>query len=588
MIWLSVIILPLLAALLTSRYPSGRRNAGPIFVLASLPAVGLGLAEVPGITLDWFILGTQFSLDTPRRIILLLTGILWASSGLFSGTYLKEDIRRGSFNFYFGGAMAGNFGLLITEDAASFYTFFALMTFASYGLVIHSQTAAARKAAKTYLAMAIIGELFIISALFLAVQSAGSMLLSDLPPALANASNGPFIFLLGLIGFGVKVGAIPLYFWLPLAHPAAPVPASAVLSGAMIKAGLVGWMHLAPVGLVDWPSLSVMMISLGFTAALGAVIIGLLQVDPKTNLAYSSISQMGLMTAFLGIGLYGGIPGSLLLPAIALYAFNHGTAKALLFLGTALPGKVGGYWRILMWLGLGLAVLAIAGGPLTGGLWTKYLLKTFLSKTSLPGIDVFAYLLTLSAITTTLLLSRFLHLLRQVESPKESKAPSFILPWFFLFLAGGWWTMSPTLLPEGLMYQILGEKGMMAFFWNPITIWASLWPIILTAGALVVVFTLKSSFLNRWIKEKPLIPPGDFLYVILWIGNLFEKQIQKVIAFMQSFGESRRSAEKIIYKFIDNKKTIHISTQAESLLRRWEVVGISFFVFFVALFFLLR
>ncbi len=587
MIWMLAIILPLLAALLTSRYPAGRRNAGPIFVFASLPAIGLGLVEVSGITLDWFILGTHFSLDTPRRIILLLTGILWASSGLFSGSYLKDDKRRGTFNFYFGAAMAGNFGLLIAADAAAFYTFFALMTFASYGLVIHSQTPAARKAAKMYLVMAIIGELFIISALFLAVQSAGSTLFVDISPALANAANGPFIFLLGLIGFGVKVGAIPLYFWLPLAHPAAPVPASAVLSGAMIKAGLVGWMHLAPVGLVAWPSLGLMMVSLGFMSALGAVIIGLLQVDPKTNLAYSSISQMGLMTAFLGLGLYEGIPTSLLLPAIALYAFNHGTAKALLFLGTALPTRVGGYWRILMWLGLGLAVLAIVGGPLTGGLWTKYLLKTFLGKTNLPGIDVFAYLLTLSAITTTLLLSRFLHLLRQIEPPKESKAPPFILPWVFLLLAGGWWTMSPTLLPEGLMNQILGEKGMMAFFWNPLTIWSALWPIILTAGALVVVFTLKSTFLNQWIKEKPLIPPGDFLYVILWTGNLFEKQIQKGIAFMQSFVESRHSAEKIIYKFIDNKKTIQISTQAEALLRRWEVVGISFIIFFLALFFLI-
>jgi formate hydrogenlyase subunit 3/multisubunit Na+/H+ antiporter MnhD subunit len=210
------------------------------------------------------------------------------------------------------------------------------------------------------------------------------------PPWL-KPPNGPFIFLLGLIGFGVKVGAIPLYFWLPLAHPAAPAPASAVLSGAMIKAGLVGWMHLAPVGLVEWPSLSLLMVSLGFTAALGAAIIGLTQVDPKTNLAYSSISQMGVMTVLLGIGLYGGIPAGLLLPAIALYAFNHGTAKALLFMGTALPAKLGGSWRILMWAGLGIGVLAIAGGPLTGGLWTKYLLKTFLGETSLPGPEPFCF-----------------------------------------------------------------------------------------------------------------------------------------------------------------------------------------------------
>jgi hydrogenase-4 component B len=414
------------------RVPARRKaGSGLIFVGATLPALWLGLVEVSGVTAQWFLLEAHFSLDTPRRIILLLTGILWATSGLFAGSYLKDDARRGEFSFYFGAAMAGNFGLLISAEVASFYTFFALMTFASYGLVIHSRTPSARRAARIYLVMAIIGELFLITALYLAVQSAGSMLLADIPPALAEAPNGPFIFLLGLIGFGVKVGAIPLYFWLPLAHPAAPAPASAVLSGAMIKAGLVGWMHLAPVGLVEWPSLSLLMVSLGFTAALGAAIIGLTQVDPKTNLAYSSISQMGVMTVLLGIGLYGGIPAGLLLPSIALYAFNHGTAKALLFMGTALPAKVGGSWRILMWAGLGIGVLAIAGAPLTGGLWTKYLLKTFLGETSLPGAQTFLLLLTLSAVTTTLLLSRFLHLLHRIKAPSEMWHRPFSFPGYF-------------------------------------------------------------------------------------------------------------------------------------------------------------
>jgi hydrogenase-4 component B len=98
-----------------------------------------------------------------------------------------NDARRGEFSFYFGAAMAGNFGLLISAEVASFYTFFALMTFASYGLVIHSRTPSARLAARIYLVMAIIGELFLITALYLAVQSAGSMLLADIPPALAEA-----------------------------------------------------------------------------------------------------------------------------------------------------------------------------------------------------------------------------------------------------------------------------------------------------------------------------------------------------------------------------------------------------------------
>lgn len=586
MIWFLTIVLPLLAAILAAFIPAGRRGSGLIFFGAAIPALWLGLMEVSGATAHWFLMEAHFSLDPPRQIILLLTGILWAAAGLFAGSYLRDDARRGEFSFYFGAAMAGNFGLLISADVASFYTFFALMTFASYGLVIHSRTPSARRAAGIYLVMAIIGELFLITALYLAVQSSGSMLLADIPPALAEAPNGRFIFLLGLIGFGVKVGAIPLYFWLPLAHPAAPAPASAVLSGAMIKAGLVGWMHLAPVGLVEWTSLSLLMVSLGFMAALGAALYGLTQVDPKTNLAYSSISQMGVMTVLLGIGLYGGIPAGLLLPAIALYAFNHGTAKALLFMGTALPAKVGGYWRILMWAGLGIGVLAIAGGPLTGGLWTKYLVKTFLGETSLPGAKTFLLLLTLSAVTTTLLLSRFLHLLTRIEAPAENKAPAFLLPWSLLLLAGGWWTMSPALLPTELLNHVTKEKSIMAFFWNLFTNWSALWPIAM--GAFVMAFTLKFAFLNRWPINKPLLPPGDFLHVILLSGNLFTKLLQKVNSLLLSGMPTLHGPEKILYRILDDKRTSQFSASAEALFRRWEFVGIGFFIIFLTMFFFLR
>jgi hydrogenase-4 component B len=586
MIWFLTIILPLLAAIFAALLPAGRRGTGLIFVSATLPALWLGLVEVPGVTAHWFLLEAHFALDTPRRIFLLLTGILWAAAGLFAGSYLKDDARRGEFSFYFGTAMAGNFGLLISAEVASFYTFFALMTFASYGLVIHSRTPSARRAARIYLVMAIIGELFLITTLYLAVQSAGSMLLADIPPALAEDPNGPFIFLLGLIGFGVKVGAVPLYFWLPLAHPAAPAPASAVLSGAMIKAGLVGWMHLAPVGLVEWPSLSLLLVFLGFTAALGAALYGLTQVDPKTTLAYSSISQMGVMTVLLGIGLYGGIPALLLLPSIALYAYNHGTAKALLFMGTALPGRVGGSWRKLMWAGLMIGVLAIAGAPLTGGLWTKYLLKTFLGETTLPGAQIFVLLLTFSAVTTTLLLGRFLHLLHRIKAPSGNVAPAFLLPWVLLLLAGGWWTMSPALLPTELLNHIIKENGIMGFFWNRLTNWDALWPI--SVGVVVMVFILKYAPPDSLPMKRPLLPPGDFIHIILLVGNLLPKLFRKGISLLESGLKSVRNPEQILYRIIDDERTSQISASAETLLRRWEFVGIGFFIFFLTLFLFLQ
>ncbi len=586
MIWFLVICLPLLAAILTPLMPMGRRGwAGLVFAGTVLPALWLGLVEVPGVTAHWLILETHFALDGPRQVILLLTAVLWGTAGLFAASTLRDDARGGEFFFYFGMSMAGNFGLLIAAEVASFYTFFALMTFASYGLVIYSRTPFARRAARIYLVMAVIGELFLLTAFYMAVRSAGSMLLADLAPALAQDPQGPLIFVLGLVGFGVKAGIIPLYFWLPLAHPAAPAPASAVLSGAMIKAGLVGWMHLAPVGLVQWPSLSLAMVSLGFAAAIGAALYGLTQVDAKTNLAYSSISQMGVMTLLLGIGLHGGIPPELLFPAIALYAYNHGTAKALLFMGTALPAKVGGTWRILMWAGLGLGVLAIAGGPLTGGLWTKYLVKTFLGQTTLPGGQTFLYLLTLSAVTTTLLLSRFLHLLHRTQAPAARQAPALLLPWLLLLVAGGWWTMSPMLLPPGLQSHVAKDNGMVAFFLDRLTNWSSLWPI--GVGVILMALSLRVAFFNWWPVKKPALPPGDLLHLILPAGGPLQQGLGKAIAGLQGFMQRLYSPERLFYKLLDAKRTSRISARAETLLRRWEVVGIAFLLFFLTLFYFL-
>lgn len=558
-----------------------------LFLTAALPALVLAGWEQDGVSANWFLLEAHFALDTPRRILLMLTGLLWALAGLFAGPYLRKEERRGEFSFYFGAAMAGNIGLLVAADAASFYTFFALMTFASYGLVIHTRSETARRAARIYLVMAILGELFLITALYFAILRADSLLLEDLAPALATGSGGLWIFLLGLIGFGVKVGAFPLYFWLPLAHPVAPTPASAVLSGAMIKAGLVGWMHLAPIGLVDWSFLATLMVTLGFLSALGAVLVGLLQVDPKTNLAYSSISQMGLITALLGIGLSGTLPATLLLPACALYAFNHGTAKALLFLGTALPAKVGGSWRRLMWGGLGIGVLSIAGAPLTGGLWTKYLLKNLLGETTLPGRGVFLILLTLSAIGTTLLLARFLFLLSRIKAPPaKTGTPPFLIPWVLLLLVGGWWTLSPILLPPELSDHLTKDQAISALYFSPGTLWASFWPILL--GAFILILTIKIHALNRWPSEKPFLPPGDLLNPLVALGGGMARALQKLISFTTFLTSRATSPEETIYRWFEGPRTKRATDGGETFLRRWEIVGLSFLLLFFALLFVLR
>jgi formate hydrogenlyase subunit 3/multisubunit Na+/H+ antiporter MnhD subunit len=115
--------------------------------------------------------------------------------------------------------------------------------------------------------------------------------------------------LLLLVGFGIKAGALSLHFWLPLAHPAAPVPASAVLSGAMLKAGLLGWIRFLPLGEAAMPLSGVTLVSAGLGAAVLGTFVGVVQNDPKTVLAYSSISQMGIITTGIVFGREGSSSG---------------------------------------------------------------------------------------------------------------------------------------------------------------------------------------------------------------------------------------------------------------------------------------
>jgi formate hydrogenlyase subunit 3/multisubunit Na+/H+ antiporter MnhD subunit len=357
----------------------------------------------------------------------LLTALLWIAAGAFAGSYFTlKDQARTRFAFFFLCTLCGNLGLTIAQDLASFYVFFALMSFAAYGLIIHDQSEKALYAGRVYLTMTIIGEVILASAFYYAglVGSVEETLLfAEIAPALPDHAHGPLILTLAFIGFGVKSGALFLHLWLPLAHPVAPVPASAVLSGAMIKAGLLGWLHFFASGDTLSSELSgwgLALAWLGLTAALYATVSGLAKQDPKTILAYSSVSQMGLMTMALGFALVSGTAvGKQLLLGLLFFALVHGIAKGFLFLGVGLAratacGTVRGF---LVLAGLMLAALVLAGLPLTSGAVVKQTLKQ--GATLLPEVwsGFFTKMLPLTAIGTTLLLAAFVWRVRQDMPP---------------------------------------------------------------------------------------------------------------------------------------------------------------------------
>jgi formate hydrogenlyase subunit 3/multisubunit Na+/H+ antiporter MnhD subunit len=401
------------------------------------------------IDLPWALLGVQMGLQPIARLFLLFTALLWLAGGHFAHGYLRADARRVRFTAFFTLTLAGNIGLIVALDLATFYLFFALMTFAAYGLVIHAASAEALRAGRVYIAMAVIGEGFLIAGLIAAADAAGSLRIADVAAGVAAAPGRDAIMASLLVGFGVKAGLLGVHMWLPLAHPVAPTPASAVLSGAMIKAGLLGWLLVLPLGQApaQW---AVALTALGLAAAFFGVLAGVLQREPKAMLAYSSISQMGLMLAALAIG--AGAAAEFDGRAVAaFYAAHHGLAKAALFLGVGVVAATarGSRARTAALIVLVVPALALVGAPWTSGAAAKGLLETQLAgQASLAWAKPW---LTAAAVGTGALMIRLLLALASSESSAgERLGVRPVAAWLVLSVASAlaaWWLLMPWALP---------------------------------------------------------------------------------------------------------------------------------------------
>jgi hydrogenase-4 component B len=411
------VLLPLLYPLLATRrgWHGALRGALP---LLPVPALLLALLSTAPWTLElpWLLLGSTWMLDELRRSFLLLTALLWGVAGLYAVGYLGAQYLR-RFCVFWGLTLSGNLGLVLAADIASFYTFFTLMTFAAYGLIAHVGSGRARFAGRVYLVMALCGEMAMLAGFLLAASTGDSLLLADLNVGIAGSANSALMTALFIVGFGVKAGLPLLHFWLPLAHPVAPTPASAVLSGAMIKAGLLGWLLTLPIGEAGWFAWGQFLMLMGFAGALGAAVFGVRQRDHKTVLAWSSISQMGLLTVLAGATL--AVPGqvSALLPVIGVFALHHGLAKGCLFLAVGLVIPTHRLLRWVVWLLLALPGLSLLGLPLTSGQFAKGVMKdALLGQPDLPLYGLLPLLLQATTLATLALLVRYGWLLgRQLE-----------------------------------------------------------------------------------------------------------------------------------------------------------------------------
>jgi len=344
-------------------------------------------------------------LDALSGVFLVLLGAASAGISIFSAGYFRrgQGTLPGLLCLQYHLFLASMGFVLLADDAYGFMLAWETMALSSYFLVTtQHRIPEIRSAGFLYLLIAHVGAISILLA-FGVLQGGtwrftfDAMRSAAIEPAWASAA-----FLLALVGFGAKAGLVPLHVWLPEAHPAAPSPVSALMSGVMLKTAVYGMLRVTFDLLGDplwWWGLA--LVAVGLLTALYGVVFAAAQTDMKRLLAYSSIENLGIV--FTGIGLaivyYGvgmPVPGTVALLAVLYHALNHAFMKSLLFLGTGAVlhstgernlGRLGGLIHRMpwtAWLTL-VGALAIAGLPPLNGFVSEWLLlQSFLLAPQVP------------------------------------------------------------------------------------------------------------------------------------------------------------------------------------------------------------
>jgi formate hydrogenlyase subunit 3/multisubunit Na+/H+ antiporter MnhD subunit len=529
----------------------------PTIVLAAAgPAAGA--VEIP-----WLLLGTSLEIDPIGRPLLLVAGILYAAAAAVIATIGTR--RAAALTAFLLVSFVGNVGVLVAADAVSFYLAFAVMSFAGYGLVVHERTDFARRAGRIYLVLAVVSEAFILGGLIL-VAAAGGRMLADAPAAVAASESTGLIVALLLLGFGVKAGTVPLHVWLPLAHPAAPPAASAVLSGSMIKAGLIGWIRFLPLGEEAQPEWGVLLVVLALLGAFLAVPAGVLQGDAKVALAYSSISQMGFLAVLVGAALAEPELAEAAIVAAVVYAVHHGLAKGALFLGVPIWQRFGsGAFRWWILVALGGAGLAVAGAPFSSGSVAKYAAKRAVEGAGVLGVDL-VVLLPLVGTGSTILLARFAFLLLSGPRQHPHRVDAALLSWSVLVVAG----ITLTWLLTGEWIPLTTVPGL-----EPFTLWDATWPVLLGIALSGIAWWLSHrDLLPAWAAHPDgrVVPPGDLVVpeevLVRRAGRSLERRVAQGSVALASLGDGVTSAVRRL------TSADSLARRAEQRLGVWEVSGV--------------
>jgi len=466
-----------------------RKQLPAWFALAPLPALvaaaGADHNEILRLGTNRFAL--SFALDLPGALLLGTAALLWIFAGIFAARSVSDRQKIDGFVGCWFMTMTGSIGVFLAADLIGFYLFLAVLSVGASGLVLQGDGPDARYAGALYLGFALLAEAFLLGGFILLAQATpgGSLLIRDAAAALPGSPWRDTTLLLLLVGLGMKAGLVPLHFWMPYAYRAAPTPAAAVLSGAVVKASVIGLLRFLTFNNA-WPHFGIPLAALGMFGAFYGVAVGITQSQPKVILAYSSVSQMGFLVAVIGMGLAAGDRSTVV--AAAYYAAHHLLVKGTLFLAVGVVALTGSKSLRLVLVPTAVIALGLGGLPLTGGALAKYAAKDLLGS-GLAGTMAVA-----SSAATTLLMLHFMRCLRATTvADSDARAP---VP-----LTAAWLAMVVIALVVPWVLYLNIPVGTLPEALAPAALWSALWPVL--AGVVLAIGW------NRWRNTIPPVPVGD-------------------------------------------------------------------------------
>ncbi|MHC4460554.1 MAG: complex I subunit 5 family protein [Planctomycetota bacterium] len=456
------IVVPLVTAFLLPIFSGlGRKGKVVATVLANLVTVSLLVMAVASIGQSrvyevgkWSIpLGINLVLDGLSSLLLLAISVVSTAAMLFSTRYMEQYTAKAKFLCLFLLMVAGMNGVVLSGDIFNLFVFLEIASIASYALVGFGCEHEELEASFKYMVLGSIGSIFVLFAVALVYGNTGSLNMAYISKAIQGSGlNAGLSFAMALfvVGFGLKAALVPFHAWLPDAHPSAPAPISAMLSGILIKT--LGIYALARVVFnVFGVSVSMgwLLVVLGLLSMIAGAFLAIGQGDFKRLLAYSSISQIGYVV--LGIGLGGLIlarDGNVAWASLAIlgglfHLVNHAVYKSLLFLtsgsiqmstGTRQLKQMGGLAEKLPFTRATCTVASasIVGIPPFSGFWSKLILVIAAVQAAFFWVAAIIVFVSLCTLIMYLKVQRYVFLgelpenLEQIEEYKGSMAIAMV------------------------------------------------------------------------------------------------------------------------------------------------------------------